>query len=549
MLVAAAVSPLGLLMGPIIVLGLLFPGRSSAVETPPKQEKTVTVPVPFAVPVGKPAEEPGPTIAPEMPAYLDQVVDPAEYTVGPGDKLLINVWSERPDQFAVAITPEATVIVPNVGEIGVKGMTLKGVKEAVIAQLQAFFPRADISVTLTEVRRFRVTVTGAVKRPGLHIVTANTRASEVLETAGLRDDGSWREIRLQRRDTTIIVDLGAFERLGLREANPYLAEGDVLVASPRDPRWGTVEIFGSVNKPDRFNYSPGDLVGDLIELGYGLSADADTTHLELWRFAPGSNEAHRVEWPAGTTYSQWRQFMLLPDDRLIVRAVESFRPKRSVLVSGEVARPGRYIFPGETVSLRTVIDSAGGFLPTADLSHALILRSAVPAWSVEQRARLAKVPEELRERSESDWMMADALSVQGRVATDFVRLFTLGDESYNVPLIEGDEVIVPRTTESVNILGRVVQPGFVPHEPGAGLKHYLDRAGGYAWQADRRGTFLVRGATGAAVKRGRITKIDAGDTIVVPTKRGHNWWSAFRETMTVVSSLATVYLVVDQATK
>jgi polysaccharide export outer membrane protein len=523
------------------VLCISFVVRSHPAEVPARQERATSVPVP------SPTSAPVPTA--EMPAYLDQVVDPGEYRVGPGDKILINVWGERPEQFPVTITPEATLIIPGVCEIDVKGMTLKGLKEAIFTQLREFFPRARVSATLTEVRRFRVTVTGAVEKPGLRVVTANTRASEVLETAGLKEDGSWRQIRLERRDTTIIVDLGAFERLGLREANPYLAEGDILVVAPRDPRWGTVEVSGSVNLPGRFGYSPGDLVGDLLELAYGLSADADTMRLELWRFAPGDNEVHRVEWPAGTTYGQWRQIMLLPDDRLLVRSLEEYRPKRSVVVTGEVVRPGRYVFRGDSISLRAVIDSAGGFTPWADLSHSLIVRSIIPVWSQEQRTRLGMIPPELRAQSETDWLLADALSVPGRVATDFTRLFTMGDESYNVPLVDRDEVLVPRATESVNVIGRVVQPGFVPFEPGAGLPHYLDRAGGYSWQADRGGTFLVKGATGAAVKKRRISEISAGDTIVIPTRRGRKWWAAFRETMTVVSSLATVYLVVDQATK
>jgi len=524
-----------------LVLCISLAVRSHPAEVPARQARATSVPVP------SPTSAPVPTA--EMPAYLDQVVDPREYRVGPGDKILINVWGERPEQFPVTITPEATLIIPGVCEIDVKGMTLKGLKEAIFTQLREFFPRARVSATLTEVRRFRVTVTGAVEKPGLHVVTANTRASEVLETAGLKEDGSWRQIRLERRDTMIIVDLGAFERLGLREANPYLSEGDILVVAPRDPRWGMVEVSGAINLPGRFGHSPGDLVGDLLELAYGLSADADTMRLELWRFAPGDNEVHRVEWPAGTTYSQWRQFMLLPDDRLTVRALEGFRPKRSVAVSGEVVRPGRYVFPGESISLRAVIDSAGGFTPLADLSHALIVRSSIPAWSQEQRTRLGMIPPELRAQSETDWMLADALSVPGRVATDFTRLFTMGDESYNVPLVDRDEVLVPRATESVNVIGRVVQPGFVPFEPGVDLRHYLDRAGGYSWQADRRGTFLIKGATGAAIKKRHISAISAGDTIVVPTRRGRKWWAALRETVTVVSSLATVYLVVDQATK
>ena len=483
------------------------------------------------------------------PAYLDQVIDPDEYKVGPGDVILVNIWSARPEQYEIEITPEATLIIPGVGDLSVRGISLTELKATAIAHLRDFYPRTPISVTLGKVRRFRVTVTGAVARPGLHVVTANTRASEVLDMAGLNDDAARRQVRLERRDTTLLVDLAAFERLGLREANPYLYEGDVLVAPPIDRRWGTVRIDGAVNLPGEFGYSPGDLVGDLIDLAYGTASDADTTRLELWRFPPGSDEAAPYEWPSGSTYSDWRKFALQPDDRLYLRAIEGYRKKHAVRVTGEVERPGYYAFPGESARLRDIIDSAGGFTAYADLGQALVIRSHQPQWVKESRDRVALVPPELRSQTETDIITADALTVQGRVAVDFGRLFVGGDESHNIMLLDGDEIVVPRKTESINIIGRVIQPGLVPVTSGADLQYYIERAGGYAWQADRGRTFLVKGATGVAVKRKNVRDIRAGDTIVVPTKRGRRWWAAFRETLTVTTGLATLYLVIDQVTQ
>jgi protein involved in polysaccharide export with SLBB domain len=477
------------------------------------------------------------------------VIEPDDYRVGPGDIIFVNIWTTRPEQYEIEITPEATLIVPGVGDLSVKGMTLTELKTATITRLRAYYSNTPISITLGKVRRFRVTVTGAVDRPGLHIVTANTRASEVLEAAGLKSDAASRQVRLERADTTIQVDLAAFERLGLREANPYLYEGDVLIAPPIDSRWGNVQVEGAVNLAGTFGFSPGDLVGDLIDLGYGLRADADSTRIELWRFPQGADEAVRLTWPDGTSYSDWRRFALQPDDRVFVRAIEGFRRKRSVRVTGEVHRRGFYAFAGESISLRSVIDSAGGFTPFADLSHALVVRSQQPAWVKDNRERVGLVPSELRSQTETDIVYADALTVQGRLSVDFEKLFVQGDETHNVLLIDGDEVVVPRLTENINIIGRVVQPGLVPLKPGAGLQYYIERAGGFSWQADRGGTFLVKGATGVAIKKRRVEDITAGDTIVVPTKRGRRWWSAFRETLTVTTSLATLYLVIDQVTQ
>ncbi len=526
----------------------IFPETMLFAQTQqPPRSSLSPAPAQSGVPAARPQGDIGTGLV--APAYLDQVIEPDEYRVGPGDVIYVNIWTSRPEQYEVEITPEATFIVPGVGDLNVQGMTLTELKTAAIARLREFYRETPISITLGKVRRFRVTVTGAVDNPGLHIVTANTRASEVLEVAGLRDEATRRQVRLERRDTTLLVDLAAFERLGLREANPYLYEGDVLIAPPVDSRWGNVEITGAVNLPGKFGFSPGDLVGDLIDLAFDLRSDADTTRLELWRFPPGVNDAARFDWPAGSSYSEWRKFALRPDDRLYVRAIDGYRRKNSVRVTGEVQRPGYYAFPGESIPLKAIIDSAGGFTSVADLGHALVVRKNQPEWVNENRTRVGLVPPDLRSQTETDIVVADALTVPGRVAADFEKLFSDGDESHNVSLLDGDEVAVPRLTENINIIGRVVQPGLVPLKSGADLQYYVERAGGYSWQADRGGTFLVKGATGVAIKKQRVDDISAGDTIVIPTKRGRRWWQAFRETLTVATGLATLYLVIDQVTQ
>jgi len=486
--------------------------------------------------------------APEMRAYLDQVVDPVEYRVGPGDVLAINIWTERPQQYSVMITPEATVIVPTIGEISVSEMTLAQLKSAVIERLRSYYSKANATVTLTEIRRFRVAVSGAVNIPGLYVVSANTRASEALTTAGLSATARRRGIELRRRGGQRLVDLDAFERRGFLQANPYLTEGDVLFVPSRDIQFSTISVSGAVFEQATFDFLPGDSVGDLLDLAYGLTSDADTNNVELWRFLPDVDSARHYTWPPGSSYSDWRKTPLRADDRLIVRARVDYRPKEAVEVIGEVYRPGQYVFTGDSVMLKAVIDSAGGITQYADLEHAFVTRTQIPNWSQDTRGRLSVIPADLRSRTENDWMLADALAIPGRVVTDFKRLIVDRDEAFNIALFDGDRIWIPRRSPTVNVLGRVAQPGLVPHEDGADLQYYLNRAGGFSWQADRGRTFLLKGATGAAIRRSKIASIEPGDTIVIPTRRPRNLWASVRETLVVFSSLATIYLVIDQAT-
>lgn len=483
------------------------------------------------------------------PVYLDRVIDYNEYKVGPGDRFMVNIMGETPAEYDVSITPEGTIVVPSVGVISVKGQTLAQARTGLAVILKQFFPKSTVSVSLIDVRRFRVAVTGAVKNPGLHIVTANTRATEAVKEAVPDEIATTRSIRLLRGGKDLRVDMVMFDRLGIADSNPYLEEGDVVNVPARNQKWGFIEIDGAVNAPDLIEFAEGDKVGDLIRLAYGLSPNADTTRLELWRFRPGESEARRVEWSAGATYSEWRNTSLMQDDRVIVRGFENYHEKLSVKLNGEVKRPGLYAFPKRQVSLREVIDSAGGFTPSADLQHATVVRTRLPDWLVDYKKRVDQMPVELRSRSENEWLSASALSAPGRVATDFTCLFVHQDTSCNVMLYDGDQVIVPRQSDYVNVIGRVAQPGLIALQPGADVTYYLQRAGGYAWRADRGGTFLVKGGTGTALKKGQIRTIDAGDILVVPTAKDKKFWSSVKETLIVASNIATIYLVIRQATR
>ncbi len=498
--------------------------------------------------IEEPQPEPEPkTPSLEGPTYLDRVVDRTRYIVGPGDRLGIGIAGQTPSTIDVMVTPEGNVFIPTIGPVYVAKMSLDDAKTAIVQFLREYYPSSKVSISLLEVRRFRVAVSGAVKHAGLQTVTANTRASEAIDLAGLATNASQRGVHLVREDDTIRVDLTSFSRLGDQSSNPYIREGDILVVPIHHPRWGNVRISGAVKEEREFEFVEGETVGDLIQLAYGFAPNADTNDVELWRFVNGDTVATRIAWGNGTSFTDWIETPLAADDHIIVRGVEDYRRSSSVQITGEVLRPGIYVFPGRNVSLLSLVDSAGGFTPEADITGIRVARARLPQWETEYRRRLEQLPQELLTESESDWLLADAISVPGRISTDFVKLFVQRDREYDVFLSDEDAVTVPPHSPFVSVIGRVVRPGLVPHSSGEGFDYYLDRAGGFAWRADRGGSFVVKGGTGATVKRGDVRDITSGDLIVVPTKRGIDFWQGFKDALVVTANLATIYLVIDQA--
>jgi len=90
------------------------------------------------------------------------------------------------------------------------------------------------------------------------------------------------------------------------------------------------------------------------------------------------------------------------------------------------------------------------------------------------------------------------------------------------PLIEdGDRFLVPVQPATVTVLGSVMNPGSMMARRSGSLADYLKLAGGASRQADLGRTYVFK-SNGAAIPRGSVKRIEAGDAIVVPPREARN---------------------------
>ena len=90
------------------------------------------------------------------------------------------------------------------------------------------------------------------------------------------------------------------------------------------------------------------------------------------------------------------------------------------------------------------------------------------------------------------------------------------------PLVEpGDLLLMPKRPISVTVIGQVLNPGSQAFSPGARLKDYVERAGGYSQAADDNRVFVIL-PNGTAKKirssfwNYQTQDIPPGSVIVVP---------------------------------
>jgi len=483
---------------------------------------------------------------------LEKTIDPNEYILGPGDHISIDIW-EPYTSYRIRVSPEGNLLIPQVGSVFVSGLTLNQAKKVIRDEILKKYKDIDLMVTLVDLRRFKVSVTGAVKQPGVYSVFANARISEIVEKAGgFTENASRRNIVIKRTDgSEIKVDILKFLLTGDRSRNPYALDGDVIYLPVQDERISTCAIFGAVRAPEEFEYVEGDSLLDLIGLAHGLTMDANLAQAEIVRFEPDDKTIKTLSVSLkGLILDGKREgnLKLLPDDRVFIRSIPEFHQKREVLISGEVLYPGIYAIEEDQTRLTDLIRMAGGFTQRASLAEAEMIRGEVADLIDLEFERLKKMDVSDMTKTEYEYFKTKAREKPGRIACNFEKLFSQNDSNQDVLLKDGDIINLPPISLVVKVSGNVVNPGLIEYKPDEDYRYYIRKAGGFSWRARKGKVRIIKGLTGEWIKPGRSVKIDPGDVIWIPEKPERDYWGFFKDAMMVMGNLATVYLVVKTAT-
>jgi len=496
---------------------------------------------------------------PFVSAPLEHAVDPDRYVMGPGDVLKIVVGEQSDFTNQVTVSPEGSAYVPSVGNIDVSNLTLTDAKKRLTEALRNKYVSKNINIFLVQLRSFRVTVSGAVYKPGIVTVNAMNRVSEAIELAGgflkpirvvkrtsqvnvtspLRDDvtvktesvndnavykkaaASKRNIIITRRNQKKLrADIQKYELTGDLNANPYLQDGDVVFVPTEQITVGRVAIYGAVKSPDDFEYVPGDRVKDLLSMGSGFAVDADSSEIELVRFNSDFHSVSRTVLHLDAANAEKTKDVLnmplLPDDRLFVRAIPRYHNKIDVEISGEIKHPGYYALENENKTLSTVIERAGGFTKDASLKNAFVVRRAREDVQDPEFERLKKMDVADMTEMEREYFKTKSRERVGGMGVDFVALFEKGDKSQDMILRDNDLIVVPAREMTVKVSGQVINPGLFPYDANKTLRYYVDEAGGYNWNARKSKIRVIKAKTGEWVKAKDSTPIDIGDAIFIP---------------------------------
>ena len=298
---------------------------------------------------------------------------PANYRLGPGDEVIIDIWGASENTIRQTISPEGSIQVKDLGPVYLNGMTVKEANAYLQRELSKIYsgigggdPNSQIRLTLGDIRTIQIHIMGEVTVPGTYTLSAFSTVFHALYRAGgVNNIGSLRDIRLVRNGETIEhLDVYEFIMQGKMNDDVRLQEGDVIIVSPYQ---SLVEIVGKVKRPMYYEMKPTETIGTLLRYTGGFTGDAYKKAIRLVRKSGREHQIFNVD------EMDYSVFRLEDGDMLTVDSVLN-RFENRVEIRGAVYREGLYQLSGEVNTVKQLIKKAEGVRGDAFLNRAVINR-------------------------------------------------------------------------------------------------------------------------------------------------------------------------------
>jgi polysaccharide biosynthesis/export protein len=109
---------------------------------------------------------------------------PDTYRIGPEDQLQITVWKNGELTRQVLVRPDGKISLPLVNDVQAAGLTPHELREVLTRKLAEYLPSPEVSVIVSAVNSFKVTVIGEVSRPGRFELRGWVTVLDALALAG-----------------------------------------------------------------------------------------------------------------------------------------------------------------------------------------------------------------------------------------------------------------------------------------------------------------------------------------------------------------------------
>ena len=374
---------------------------------------------------------------------------PANYRLGTGDNVIIDVWGASQETFTGDISPDGTITIQGFGPIHIAGLSVEQANKLVQQKLGRSYSDSKIQLSVGNTRTIQVQVLGEVQVPGTYTISSLSTAFNALYMAGgISDLGTLRDIKVYRNGREIsCIDVYDYILNGNVRGDVRLQDNDVInVGAYKE----LVRASGRVKRPMFYEMLPGESLKTLMDYCGGFAGGAYKKNVRVVRRSGNESEysIHTIE------EFDMSSFELADGDSLYVDSIIA-RFSNMVEVKGAVYHPGMYEVGGFISGVRDLIKVADGVKPGAFTNRAVMHR-----------------------KKEDMSLEVIAVDLKG----------ILDGTSPDVLLKNEDVLFVPSredyyTEQTLKISGEVVYPGTYQYADNTTIEDLILQAGGLTNQA------------------------------------------------------------------
>lgn len=367
---------------------------------------------------------------------------PANYLLGPGDQVVIDVWGASQQKFVETISPDGNVTIEGVGLVRLGGLSVSKARSVLQSRLGQRYSDCQFNLSVGDIRTIQVQVAGEVNMPGTYSLSSLSSAFNALYAAGgINDNGTLRDIKVYRSGRMIAsVDVYDYLINGNSSGDVRLQDNDVIVVGAYDC---LVNVMGKIKRPMWYEMKSSETVKQLMAYSGGYTGDAYTNKIRVTRKAGSEYSVYTVE------EFDMASFHLKDLDEV---QVDSVRPRYSnmVEVRGAVRHAGKFQLGGKIQTVRELLLAADGLSEDAYQERAVMHRE-------KDDLTLEMVGVNLKDL------------LEGTVA--------------DIPLKNNDLLFIPSRTEmlgdrKLTVHGEVLYPGVYPFAENTTIQDLILQSGG-----------------------------------------------------------------------
>jgi len=370
-----------------------------------------------------------------------------------------------------------------------------------------------------------VSIEGAVMIPGRYELNKNLNVRSLIKSAG-----GFKENAL-RTSGYIIRNVDGFpqeaktvdlEKALSLDQNYTLRNNDKLIIASIEELSGVklVSISGEVNSGGDYPFFKGMTLIDLILMSSGVTEKGSFEDIAIYRSTYDETQLNPVETiivslnEGYSNLSSNQNIELLENDLVVIRSKLGYQPKEFVSVSGLVKIPGDYALKTNTYTVYDLIKDFDGFLPDAQLNGVKLKRK-------------------------SDETIEIGLDIDKIIKSDGLL------SEYNLTLKSGDEIIVPRSDNSVEVSGSVQKATAMSYRKGLTTRAAIGAAGGFGLNAKKARVYVVYQngnikSTKSFLIFKKYPKLLPGSKVFVPQKAENNNKTSVGEIVGYTTSLVSI---------